>query len=717
MSSYRTKEKLDELKRKISDSHDFFEENYTRYNEYRWSTYKDSRTYASQVQEQNTGQPNLEVNIFKSHLTNIVERYIAQNPSLRAFATAEAFAPAAKIMEAHLRAIMDDCNEYLKASFEESASGGFSVLKVATEYASPTSFDQKLLIQQVSDPTLCYFDKRARKSHKGDGEFSGEIVPMTIDDFRKHFGEAETRDMVTFYDRKDRNGNMSGKANFSKFQWRYKASNVDYIMVCDHFEKKYKKKRLLEITAMDMKQVMLEEDYERLMESLPPDVPIEFLPQITNERMTTVYEIYRYSVTEGKILKIEKTAYPELPHIFVSGDSKRLNDNGLVQEMTIPYVYPLKDIQKVKNYSFSQIGNDLQNMNQSLAMMPVESVPDNDVYREALTSPQRAQLIVYNHLDRETGQPLPPPQLFPRAQTPAYVQQIFYDNATSQSLLGNYFHQLANPRDQLSGKAIQAGDMASSGGASPYFDNFIQSSLGRIAFILVRMMPIYYRTGQNIPVKNADGTRSYYEIKEDGEFTLRYSGDEFEVEIKPGLSSTMQKKEAFATTLDLMNICPVIKEFICTTPQGINYLLSNIESRGIDSLREMVDQFVGQYNQKQQQQQMLTQQQIQENQKRLQAEDPMLLKSQELQIKARKDEQENAYKNKKLQVDWMKEREKNKNTAQENNIKFAQAVTQRMKVEGDLGIKAAEIQKDEQRMETENERSETNLFEQMMRNQ
>lgn len=702
MSTDRKKDKLHKLKEKIEESYDFFKENYDRYNLFYKETFEDSRSQASIDLESVTNIPSLEFNIFKPFVDELIGRFVQQNPSLRAFGTNGVAGKSVQIIEGHLRYILDNCEPCLRRAFEESTAGGFSVLKVCTDYRSSMSFDQSIFIEKAFNPTLCYFDKNAVSSHKGDGEFSGEMIPMNLEQFAADFGEKETRDIVNGYGKKEK----TGKSSFSRFKWNFKSGKVDYILVCDHYEKTYKKKRILEVQVPGNLQVMFEDDYEALIESLPPDLPLEMWPRIVNERMTVVDEITRYLLTDEKILKTEKTSYPYLPHVFVTGNSKVITDSGgQSKEMTLPYVYTLRSMQQLKNLSMSLLGNDMQNVTQSLAMIPQEGIPDNDTYRQALLNPQQASIIVYKSRDDETQQPLPPPQSFPRNQLPSYVQQFFYDSGLPQMMLGNYFHQLANPGDNLSGKAIEAGDMASHGAASPYISNFIGSSLGQIAKICVKLMPLYYRTGQTIPIKKSDGTRQYYTIKDDGEFDLHYKDDEYDVEIKPGLSSVLQKREALRTTLDLMKICPVIQEFICTTREGINYLLSNVESRGVDSLREMVDQFVDKYNQQQQQKQILTQQEIQKNQQQLQAQDPNLLKKEELQVESQKNAQNHQYRMLEAYLKNEATKSKHMTDKEANQIKFIDSVSKRMEVEGKLALENEKIMTEKEKLEAEEYRA------------
>ena len=95
------------------------------------------------------------------------------------------------MVEAHIREIFagaaNDGLEY--KIYTQTLSGGYDVAKVHTEYLSELSFEQKIVVDRVFDPTLTGFDPLARASHKGDGDYCFELIPKTREDLVADFGE------------------------------------------------------------------------------------------------------------------------------------------------------------------------------------------------------------------------------------------------------------------------------------------------------------------------------------------------------------------------------------------------------------------------------------------------------------------------------------------------------------------------------------------------
>lgn len=696
----KDEKKLESIKSKVTDSFDYFRPNYERYKDYRTLVFKDSRDSAAQMASTEFQRPNLEMNIMNAFVMKQLGRYISQSPSVRVSANNNPqYAQQIKVVEGHLRSILSDANKDLVRCYRDSLAGGFSVLQVLTEYENPLSMNQVIKLKPAYDPTLCYFDKRATALHKGDGQFCGMAFPMSVEEFKKTYRSKMSAENL-HANTNTNNYSYPNGSSFDKFKWSYTTGKTNYIIICEHYEKIYRNEILYQIRFQDQPITILKRDYDRLIKNAPIDMDPDFYPDILDQRETLIYDIERTILTNRQILKKEKTSFTELPLIFTSGDTLLLHKtDGAVEEMARPYIYSLLDWQRMKNLSMTSTANDMENMNQNLLMVSEEALPSESTYQKAFEEPQSARVLVYKEKDDEGRQNQGIPMLVPRQQTPSYVQQILYDNVTPQSLLGSYQHQLAQNPDQLSGKAIFNGAAEGDDTSLPYFYNFVESALGRFCQIAVEMIPLYYQTARTIPIKTADGERKFVQINQQGGVKLDYSQHSLNVEIKPGMSNSMQKQEAFNTMISLMKVSPVIGEFLSTTPQGLKFLLSNVESKGIEELMASIDPFVQQWQQQKQLQQQQQKQQLQEGEKRLRAEDPTLLKQQELQLKNKQLDQEAFYQGAKMANE-------NHNT----DVKEMDAITKRMKVELEAGEAQSQIEEEKKRLEAEEERSRSSAM-------
>ena len=114
------------------------------------------------------------------------------------------------MVEGHVRSVIDDAeNDGFEAKiYRDLLAGGFSVGKVTTDYINPLSFEQKIIIDRVFDPTMCGFDPMARTTHKGDGRFAFELIPKTKEEFEREYGKEAGKD-------------ISYTRSLGEFQWTY----------------------------------------------------------------------------------------------------------------------------------------------------------------------------------------------------------------------------------------------------------------------------------------------------------------------------------------------------------------------------------------------------------------------------------------------------------------------------------------------------------------
>jgi hypothetical protein len=190
-TEYYSNENLERIKSNISTSYLYFDDNYKRFRDFRRFVFCESVTEEQRSMLRRLNRPATEFNILEAYISRLLGEFSKQEPSI-------AVSPAedsplsdelCKLVENNIRHVMYDANKnsFAYELYKDLLSGGFSVAKVWTEYASPMSFDQVIRWDRVFDPTLCGFDPLARTSHKGDGEYSFELFPMLENDFLRKF--------------------------------------------------------------------------------------------------------------------------------------------------------------------------------------------------------------------------------------------------------------------------------------------------------------------------------------------------------------------------------------------------------------------------------------------------------------------------------------------------------------------------------------------------
>lgn len=486
-----------------------------------------------------------------------------------------------QVLEAHLREIFFDAtNDSLEYNiYSDLLAGGYSCVELFTEYVNEMSFEQKIKVERVFDPTLTGFDPLARESHKGDGRYCFKIVPWTVEEFQEEFPDIKTQGF-----------NFSRNLD-SSFNWSYKNAEQEIVLVCDYYEKKDKK---VKIVKLSNGHIITKHDYKILCQMWNDAGFIEQCPIVIEERRTVIQTICRYRFCELGVLDYVETDFKFLPLVFIDGNSINMRDgeNGSTYQMTRPFVYHAMGMQKLKNFAGQTIGAEIQNMVMHKFKVALESIPEE--YKDEYKNVQVMSVLVYNaFFDKNPEVPLPPPQEIQRSETPQLVQAIFNgSDQTTQMILGSYDTALAVNSDALSGKAIQQGALQSNGAAIPYLMGYIKG-LNRISQIILDLIPKYYRTPRSLPIMKSNGKRSHQIINDSTSIDsvmMNYDPNDLCVKVEAGVNSSIQKQMALEEITSMMQASPMFAAFI--NEKGLETLLDNMDIRGVDHLKVQAEEFM-----------------------------------------------------------------------------------------------------------------------------
>lgn len=580
-------DQLNRIKKNIEKSHEYFQDNVKRFNYFRQFVFQSSLSEADRVALKETKKPILEFNSLEAFISRLRGEFSKQEPSIavRLLDHSGLDPNLPLILEGHLRSIFDEAN-HNGCSYEvytDILSGGFSAMKIWTEYQHEKSFDQVIKIGRVYDPTLVGFDPLAVLPHKGDGRYCFELIPKTKEEFQAEYPDIDLSTLKF--------------SRIEGFNWSYQSNQEEVLLLCDYYVKKKKSKKLVRLSNG---HTLLSEEYQKLAQYWQEIGRLDQIPDIVEERTTSLETIHRYRLIESTVLSHEETSYQFLPIVYVDGNSIRLTNNGQAKQVTRPYVYHALGNQKLKNFAGQCLANELENMVMHKWKVAAESIPEK--YLEAYTNPQKASVLIYNaFLEGSQGTiALPPPQEVGRVSAPPEIIQTFTSaDATMQSILGSYDASLGINNNQLSGVAIVEGATQSNAAAMPYVVSFLQS-INQVAQIIVDLIPKYYVTPRTLPVTLPDGKRNYALINQQGGIVLKYRCEQLEVCVSAGVNFAIQKSRALQQIIALMQASPLFAQFINT--EGLPILLDNLEIRGIDQLKSQTETFVQQIKTQQQQQ-------------------------------------------------------------------------------------------------------------------
>jgi len=577
-------DRITDLKKTVEEAQEYFSHNVERFNEFMRFVFKSSMEQQEVAALVTTGKPTIEFNILEAYISRLRGEFATQQPALNVRAAdgvplsslTPEFIHTLKVIEGYLSAILSESADDMLAYnvYTDLLAGGFSVVKVMTEYINEMSFEQNICFTRVFDPTLCFFDPLARDSHKGDGRYCGELSPMTRKAFEETYGKEATEKM-TF------------TRELSGFSWSFKNESEDIVLVCDFYEKKCKREKIVKLSNG---RVIPEKTYKKFIEVWNDQGHIEQPPEIVGEpRMTTIETICRYRFCESMVLEYVETDFKHLPLVFVDGNSVSITESGSTCQMTRPYVYHAKGIQRLKNYAGQSLANELENTIQHKFIVAIESIPED--YQTAYQNVQKADTLIYNHFldSRSPDVQLPPPREVNRTPIPPEISQTFrMSDEMTQAILGSYDGAAGINRDNMSGIAFDKSALQSNTASKPYIVGFVKA-LNRIAQIIVDLIPKYYRTPRTLPVMLPDGKRSHVEINKKGSIYMNYDPNTLEVKVEAGVNFNRQKEIALNTIISLMQASPLFGQFM--NEHGLQILLDNVEIRGIEGLKEKAVEF------------------------------------------------------------------------------------------------------------------------------
>lgn len=645
-------DQLERIKTNVKKSYEAFKRNYERFHEFRRFIFETSLTQDDISLLTTLSKPQIEFNICEAYISRLMGEFSKQEPSISISSEDESSADPATIhvVEAHIRHMLFDKNNHHTRweIMKDLYSGGFSSAKIWTDYAAPTgkkAFQQVIKWDRCYDPTLVGYDQMARYSHKGDGRFQFECMPYELEDFKSLNPDIKT-DKLSFV------------RNFSSFNWSYLNGNEKIVMCCDYYEKKKKEVRILQLSN---NQVMTVHEYEKFMEQWEKSGNIAMMPVVKGKpRWTTLETIVRYRCIETEVIEYTETDFTFFPLVFFDGNSIMLRNpktEGAVEQITRPYVYHAKGAQKLKNFAGITLANEMENIVQHKFMVAKEALPKEIDFLNAYKDVQKPSNLVFNaFFEQNPDQPIPNPiQPVPRVPTPPEVVQTFAStDSLIQNILGSYDASLGINDNQLSGIAIVEAATQSNAAAMPYIVGFLQG-LQRIAEVHVDLLPKYSKTPATIPVIGPDGKHDYVKINQEGGFSMFYDTNVLNVKVEAGVSFQIQKSRALQQLIALQSVSDEFKSFMAQ--KGLNVMLDNIEIRGIDQLKMMVEDWQKEQEQLKQQAMEMKKQEMQNNPAVLKTQLEMAKlqqSAQELQMKGQMHQSQFQLDVEKLKQDQMK---------------------------------------------------------------
>jgi len=589
----KIQDQLARIKKSVEKAHSYFEHNYRRFNANKKFLFVSTLSIADETVLDDIKQPHIECNLLEAFVSRLRGEFSKQEPSMEVSPADNSNVDdkLIEVVEAHARSMEYEARQNGVAYdiYTDLLSGGWSVLKLWTEYQNENSFEQCIKFGKAYDPTLCGFDPLARESHKGDGRFCFELYPKTEDDFKAEYPDLDLKDI-----------NFTRKID--GFNWHYSNNKENILLICDFYEKKKKKYKLVKIAptpAIVNAKIPLEMDndkYKELIEKWPDLGILEPPPAIIDSRSSEKETICRYRFIENKVLEYVETDFKGFPLIFVGGNSVIVQDNtdGNVKEYTRSYIHNAVGTQKLANVAIQSAGNELENMIQHKFIVAKESIPPE--YLSAYTDYQTPSVMLYNaFLDKEGVEPgtvaLPPPQTVTRQPMPPEILNVLQLSfQLFQNILGSFDSSLGINNNQLSGVAIVEGATQSNSAAMPFVIGYMQG-LNRMIELWIDLFPKYYLTPRTIPIVLKNGKKDKVTINQPGGINFKYGENDLKIKVEAGPNYAVQKSKTLQLLMGLAQSMPKFAEFV-NSSDVLPTIVKLLDLPGAEQIQGQVERFV-----------------------------------------------------------------------------------------------------------------------------
>jgi hypothetical protein len=593
MPAQKYQDRLESIKKNVEQSREFSRRNIERWCEFRRFLFKSALDERDLNVLEITGKPALEFNILNAYVSRLRGEFSKQRPSIKVGMNARAEAmqdvqsmqiqqqmqqqpPTAdliRIVEGYIRYMEDQAAKrgVRDRVYTDLLSGGFSAFKVWTDYKNPSTFEQEIKFGRAYDPTMIGFDPVAQLSHKADGRYCHELFPKSADEFKQEHPKVDLSKIK--FNRK-----------WNGFNWSYRSQKEDILLIAQYYEKKKKDTRIVQLSDGT---VIQSDKYEEFSNLYSEKFPFRQIPRIVDERSTIMETIVRYKCVENQVLEYKEMDFRHFPLIYVSGDAVILRNtaNGEIEEFTRPYIYDAKGVQKLKNFAGQTLANELENMIQHKWKVPKEGIPDE--YADAYVDNQIPNVLIYNQfLPNNPEVRIDPPQEVQRIPTPPEVINTFNNtDSVSQTILGSYDASLGINNNQLSGVAIVEGATQSNAAAMPFIVGFMQG-FNQVAQVILDLIPKYI-TSKSVPILTDDNKKLDIDVNQEGASSLNYNPEFLNIEVEAGVNFKIQQNRTIQQITGLMQASPMFSQIMGT--QGLPVLVDNLDIRGKDKLKEIIE--------------------------------------------------------------------------------------------------------------------------------
>jgi hypothetical protein len=387
--------------------------------------------------------------------------------------TAEIFSGLIRHIEANSKAELAYDNAFFYA-----VSGGFGFFRVVTDYCDDGSFDQEILIKPIVNPLTVYFDHQAKSLDGATWRYCFVTEDMPREEFERKYP-----DQVGGWDE------VSGDAE----GW----VTDDTVRLAEYWYVVEEAQRLL---RLEDGTILAADEYAKL--------PSETRLAIAEER-TVKRRAVRWAKLGGhSVLERGEWAGKWIPIIPVFGDMVYIN--GRIELFSL--VRFAKDAQRMLNY-YRSTETELLALQPKAPYIAAEGQVEGYETLWGNANKENYSFLPYKPTT-VAGIAVPPPQRQPFASPPTGVMQGAVNAQQDlMSTVGIYEAGLGQRSNETSGRAILARQREGDVGTYHFIDNMTRA-IEQCGRILIDLIPKIYDTPRMLRILGEDGSEKMMTVNQ-----------------------------------------------------------------------------------------------------------------------------------------------------------------------------------------------------------
>jgi Phage P22-like portal protein len=366
---------------------------------------------------------------------------------------------------------------------------GYGGWRVLTRYREENPFLQEIYYELLPNPLVAYLDPNSKDPTGADAEYGFIYSKMSKESFDEDYPESKTLTEVS----------EMGKVS-NEMWW-----DKETVGVIEYFLKEYSKvhKALLsDGTVKDYEEAKSEEAKWKKLEEETGTA--QKYATIVKDKDVEECKVRWYKITFTDILEEKDWGGRFIPIVMVYGRERNIEGKRYIESM----IRQAKDSQKLYNYWYTS-------MAEFIALAPKNPWLGSAKMFEGYETDYASANIDNVPILKAKHDPNFPGQLPQRQPAPSPPMAIMAAIAESkkniEDTIGMFKSDVGDVGPERSGAAIRARQKPGDIGTFDIYDNLIRAvKYGGI--VSNDMIPVYYDTEQDVPIKNADGSESFVPV-------------------------------------------------------------------------------------------------------------------------------------------------------------------------------------------------------------